>query len=812
MDIEFREVTRGDGKVFIHLLCDPDVERQTLRAVSRTPEGNPIPARVIPAPKGVPGKVLVIPVTTCDQSVEVCAVTEGRLTSPLNQMTVSAETARRQSQRNTLLRNKVALAIRNCDEGLRWGTDSISFRVLRCIDHGEEDILHVEITMQGERADLGKIPYDFRIQDANGNSLLLGDLAVLGDSTKEDYNFGNWYHRQILLSGRISCSVCAATAWLRTGLSGLDEQVEFWDASVFEDMRRKWFYDSLSADRDPIYDEWYRTRHQAKPWELEAQRHATFASSPVFSIVVPLYQTPLPFFHDMVSSVVHQTWRGWELILVNASPDDAALSEAVDAYSQRDSRVKVVTLTQNKGIVGNTNEGIAAAQGDFVAFLDHDDVLEPDVLYWYAKAVNDYPTTDLLYCDEDKLRDGRYEQAFFKPDWSPDLLRSQNYVTHFLAIRQALLREIGPLNSEFEGAQDYDLTLRASERARNIFHLRRIGYHWRISQTSTAASSDAKDYASGAGCRAVQAQLDRLGIRAQAFEDPRIPGVYHEKFDLATTPLISIVIPNKDAAGLLDTCVRSILQRSTYPHYEIVVVENGSTEQRTFDLYRELEDLDSRFHVVTYVPDEPGFNYAKIMNYGIAQSHGDVVLMLNNDMKIITPDWQQLLLGHVQEKRVGCVGAKLLYADGTIQHAGVIVHRGGPSHTGLFLPSDSDNYFHAAQTTRNFLGVTGACLMVRREVFDRMHGLDESYAVDFNDVDFCLRVRDAGYWNVYEPLCEINHFESVSRGKNDTPAKRVRFKREGAKVAMGHPDLYEITDPFMNPNMWPINPYWHLDV
>lgn len=812
MGVEFREVTRGNGKVFIHLLCDADVEQQTFQALSRSPEGNPIPARVIPAPDSVPGRVLVVPVTACDQTVEVRSVAKDGSVATLNQATISAEAARRQSQKNTLLRNKVALAIRNCDEGVRWGTDWISFRVLRCIDHGGEDILHIELTMQGEGVALGKVPYEFRIQDSNGNSLLLGDLVVLGDSTKEDYNFSGWYHRQILLSGRIPRSVCSATAWLQTDSSRLGEQVEFWDAKAFEDMRRKWFYDSLSADRDPIYDEWYRTRHQAKPWELEAQRRATFASSPVFSIVVPLYQTPLPFFRDMVSSVVHQTWSSWELILVNASPDDAALAEAADTYAQKDSRVRVIHLERNSGIVGNTNEGIAAAQGDFVSFLDHDDVLEPDVLYWYAKAINDYPTTDLLYCDEDKLRDGHFEQAFFKPDWSPDLLRSQNYVTHLLTIRRTLLAEVGPLDPEFEGAQDHDLTLRASEKARNIYHLRRIGYHWRISQTSTAASSDAKDYASSAGCRAVQAQLDRLGIRAQVFEDSRIPGVYHERFDFAATPLVSIVIPNKDAAGLLDTCVRSILQLSTYTHYEIVVVENNSTQQQTFDLYRELEALDARVRVVTYEPDEPGFNYAKIMNYGIGQSHGDVVLMLNNDMKIITPDWLQLLLGHVQEKRVGCVGAKLLYADGTIQHAGVIVHRGGPSHTGLFLPHDSDNYFHAAQTTRNFLGVTGACLMVRREVFDQMGGLDESYAVDFNDVDFCLRVRDAGYWNVCEPQCEINHFESVSRGKNDTPAKRVRFKREGAKVATGHPDLYEITDPFMSPNMWPINPYWHLDV
>lgn len=804
MDLEFREITRGNGKIFIHL--EGAGTAQQLDATSHTGEGNELPARVIPAPAGVEGAVLVVPVTASEQTVEVNLADMGE---KLGQLVLAAEDAKRRSQKNTLFRNKTALAIRNCDEGIAWKRGNIALKVLRCIDHGDEDILHIELTMQSDDKALADLPYEFRLQDAEGRNLFLADKIVLGDSCKEDYDFPGWIHRRIVLSGRIPHSLVSATAWFRCGMG---EVVELWDAETFKAMREKWFHDSLSADRDPIYDEWYRTRHQAKPWQLEAQRQARFKIEPVFSVIVPLYKTPVPFFNDMVSSVTNQTWAKWELILVNSTPEDKELAEAVASAAKQDSRIKIIDLPENKGIVGNTNEGIAAAAGDFVVFLDHDDIIEPDILYWYAKALNDYPTTDVLYCDEDKLHDGHYEQAFFKPDWSPDLLRSQNYVTHLLAIRPALLDEVGPLRSEFEGAQDHDLTLRATEKARNIFHVRRIGYHWRISETSTASASSAKDYASSAGCQAVQAQLDRLGVEAEAYEDERIPGVYHERFACSFAPSISIVIPNKDAAGLLSACVRSILEKTTYQNYEIAIVENSSTEEETFALYKELEALDKRVKIITYVPDTPGFNFSKIMNYGIRHTTGDVVLMLNNDMEIITPDWLQLLLGHVQEKRVGCVGAKLLYADGTIQHAGVIVHRGGPSHTGIFIPHDSDNYFHAAQVTRNFLGVTGACLMVRREVFDEMDGLDESYAVDFNDVDFCLRVRDAGYWNVYEPLCEIYHFESVSRGKNDTPPKRVRFKREGAKIATGHPSLYEITDPYMNPNMWPINPYWHLDV
>ena len=805
MDLEFREITRGNEKIFIHLSGIDAEGAGELHAASHAEEGHEVPARVLAAPAGVDGAVLVVPVTVSTQTIEVFSATDEKL----GQLVLAAEEAKRQSQKNTLFRNKTALAIRNCDEGIAWKKGDLSLKVLRCIDHRDEDILHIELTMQLADKALSKLPYEFRLQDAEGRNLFLADPIVLGDACTEDYDFPGWMHRRIVLSGRIPHSLASATAWFRCGMG---EIVELWDAETFKAMREKWFYDSLSADRDPIYDEWYRTRHQAKPWQLEAQRQVHFECEPAFSIIVPLYKTPVPFFRDMAASVMNQTWAKWELVLVNSTPEDKELAEAVASAAEKDSRIKVIDLSENKGIVGNTNEGIAAAQGDFVAFLDHDDIIEPDILFWYARAVNDYPTTDLLYCDEDKLRDGHYKQAFFKPDWSPDLLRSQNYVTHLLAIRRTLMDEVGPLRPEFEGAQDHDLTLRSSEKARNIFHVRRIGYHWRISETSTASASSAKDYASSAGCRAVQAQLDRLGIEAEAYEDERIPGVYHERFACSSEPSVSIVIPNKDAAGLLSACVRSILEKTTYPNYEIAIVENSSTEEETFALYKELEALDKRVKVITYVPDKPGFNFSKIMNYGIRHTAGDMVLMLNNDMEIITPDWLQLLLGHAQEQRVGCVGGKLLYADNTIQHAGVIIHRGGPSHTGLFIPGDSDNYFHAAQVTRNFLGVTGACLMVRREIFDAMDGLDESFAVDFNDVDFCLRVRDAGYWNVYEPLCEIHHFESVSRGKNDTPPKRVRFKLEGAKIATGHPSLYEITDPFMNPNMWPINPYWHLDV
>lgn len=815
MQLQFAEITRGNGKIFVRLEVPQELMKAQVGVMSRVDEGDPVPARLVPAPDGVSGKVLVVPVLDVSQTVTATVLdSSAPRVLASTQIVLKPSTTKRRSQLNTVLRNRVALAIRNCDEGLPWSDNRLQAKVVRLIDHGSEDIAHVEINMRGRGRESVMGRLELQLLNKSGRSVALGEPISMGDSVKEDSDFPGYFHRKTLLSQRIPHDTNYAISWLRVertdGFS--HESVELWDDARFEEMRRKWFYDSLSADRDPIYDQWFRERHQAKPWELDAQRTAVLPTMPKFSLVVPLFRTDVSLFEQMANSVLAQTYANFQLVLVNASPECEELSAVARRYQKQDTRVTLVELDRNRGIAGNTNAGIESANGDFVGFIDHDDVIEPDLLYWYAKAVNDYPTTDLLYCDEDKLRDGHYEQAFFKPDWSPDLLRSQNYVTHLLMVRSTLLAKVGNIHPEFEGAQDHDLVLRVGELARNVFHLRKIRYHWRITSQSTAASGDAKSYAQDAGLRAVQAHLNRVGVNGRVYEDARIPNLYHVKYELDKSPLVSIVIPNKDAAELLDQCVRSVLSKSTYPNFEIVVVENNSTDSKTFALYDALQVLDSRVRVVTYHPEAPGFNFAKIMNFGIDQSVGEYVLMLNNDVEVITPGWIEALLGHALEQRVGCVGAKLLYPDDTIQHAGVIVHKGGPSHTGIYMPHDTDNYFHAAQTTRDFLGVTGACLLVRRELFDQLGGLDESFAVDFNDVDFCLRVRDAGYWNVYEPTCELYHYESASRGKNDTPAKRCRFRVEGAKVEKAHPSLYEITDPFMNPNLWPINPYWHLDV
>lgn len=809
MGIRFGEVVRGNGKVFVHMTDDAGTPGGGgWRAASQTEEGLAVPARVVPAPTGIEGGVLVLPVLDVTQVATVSAGEERA------ELTVAPQWAKHRSQINTATRNRVAMAIRNCDEGVPWGDDGLGIEVLEVLQDADRDVMRIELRLQaGDRKALSA-DLDLRVQDRAGRILVGAGPTALGDVTLEDPQYPGFWHRRVTVSVRIPHDAAEVVLWARSASSVLAESVMWLDGEAMAGLRERGFYDTLSADRDPIYDQWFRDRHRVKPWELDAQRAVRFEAEPTFSLVVPLFRTPIDYFREMADSVLAQTYPHLELVLVDASPEDVDLAREVERYRQVDERVRVVELAGNRGIVGNTGAGVDAATGDFVAFMDHDDVIEPDLLYHYAKAVNDYPDTDLLYCDEDKLVDGRYEQAFFKPDWSPDLLRSQNYVSHLLCVRASLLREVGLSGPEYEGAQDHDLVLRVGERARNVFHVRRSLYHWRIHPGSTAQDAGEKAYTSDAGVRAVQAELDRLGIAGTAYEDEHIANVYHVRyrFDEGDEPLVSIVIPNKDAVVLLSGCLDSIRERTTYRNYEVVVVENNSADEATFAYYQQAQEADPHVRVVTYVPEKPGFNFAAIMNFGIGQAQGDYVLMLNNDTKVITPEWVEQLLGHTAEPGVGCVGAKLLYPDDTIQHAGVIVHRGGPNHTGIFLPRDCQNYFHAAQVTRDFLGVTGACLLVSKELFDRLGGLDEAFAADYNDVDFCLRVHAAGYRNVYEPTCELYHLESVSRGKNETHARALRFRHEKGILADRWPQYHEFSDPYMNPNLWPINPYWHLDV
>lgn len=545
---------------------------------------------------------------------------------------------------------------------------------------------------------------------------------------------------------------------------------------------------------------------------MEKQRKIAFTSAPKFSIIVPLYNTPIPFFNDMAESVKGQSYANWELILVDASPDNQELKARVEHEVARDNRIKSITLAENKGISENTNAGVAAASGDFVSFFDHDDILEPDLLFSYAEAIENNDNVDLLYCDEDKLMpDGKLAQPFFKPDFNIDLLRNNNYICHMLTIRKSLLDTLEPNTKEFDGAQDHNMTLRAVEKARNVHHVAKVLYHWRLSETSTAANADSKPYATIAGIKAVQNHLDRLGLNAKV-EQARRPFTYKVTYAAPDShPLVSIIIPTKDYANILDNCITSIVEKSTYDNYELVIIENNSTENATFEYY---DKLQAKYpDIVRLVTWEHEFNFSKLMNFGVARAKGNYLLLLNNDTEVITPNWIETMLGICAREDVGAVGAKLYYPDNTIQHAGLCVTGGVAGHLCQSMPKDNWGYFALNDAQQDFSAVTAACIMTKRSEYEKVGGFTEELQVAFNDVDFCLKLREINDLIVYTPEVELYHYESISRGVENNTDKQIRFHKEVAYMNYRWANYYVEGDPYMNPNFTvgePGNRYYHL--
>lgn len=518
-----------------------------------------------------------------------------------------------------------------------------------------------------------------------------------------------------------------------------------------------------------------------------------------FSIVVPLYRTPLKFLQEMVDSVVNQIYRNWELILVNSSPECVELCTVLDQMT--DDRIRVITLDSNKGISGNTNFGITEAKGDYVVFFDHDDTIDPFALYRYAERIQDCPDTDALYCDEDFLNEaGEYVSPHFKSDFNLDLLRVHNYITHLLCVRAPFAKEL-MLRKEFDGAQDYDFLLRLVERTQSIYHVREVLYHWRISDTSTAKSAGNKNYADEAGRRALQEHLDRCGLNGAA-ELTDSACFYHISYALNEEPLVSIVIPNKDSVEVLRRCIDSIEEKTDYRNFEILVVENNSTEDATFEYYRTVSERYENVRIATW--DGP-FNYSAINNYGVGLTSGKYLLFLNNDTEVIESGWLSSMLSFCQRGDVGAVGAKLLYPDDTVQHAGVMMiccrnegEMGGPIHVFNNLDRDDPGYMRRAVISQDLSAVTAACMMTKRSVFEELNGFNEDFEVAFNDVDFCLRVRSLDKLVVFDADALLYHYESFSRGY-ETGEKKIRFMREQGKLRTAWAEYYVNGDPYHGP-------------
>lgn len=545
------------------------------------------------------------------------------------------------------------------------------------------------------------------------------------------------------------------------------------------------------------YGPWYEA-YAPDEATLEQQRKRKFKEPLLFSVVVPAYRTPVLFLKQMIESLLAQTYANWELCIANASPDDEEMQKVLADYAAKDSRIRFRNLKENLGIAGNTNVALQMAGGEFVGLLDHDDLLAPNALFEIALALEKHPEADAVYTDEDKVTTELDEhfQPHLKPDFSLDLLRSNNYICHFFLARRSVIEEVGGFRKEFDGAQDYDFIFRCVEKAREILHIPEILYHWRTHKASTADNPASKMYAFDAGKRAIEAHLERTGTKGEVSHTPDL-GFYRVKYPVQGEPLISIIIPNKDEKETLETCLDSI-RKSTYRNYEILIVENNSTTEEIFRYYKELSDEEN----VRLLRWKKEFNYAAINNYAASHAKGDFLLFLNNDVKAITVDWIEELLSVCQRPEVGAAGAKLIYPDDTIQHAGCVIGMGGiAGHMFVDMPADRTGYLHKASILQDMSAVTAACMMMKREAFDRAGGFTEELAVAFNDVDLCLKVRSEGYLIVYDPYAQLYHMESKTRGAEDSKEKVQRFQTEIEYMRCHWIDILKNGDPYYNKNL-----------
>ncbi|MDD6065306.1 MAG: glycosyltransferase family 2 protein [Firmicutes bacterium] len=543
------------------------------------------------------------------------------------------------------------------------------------------------------------------------------------------------------------------------------------------------------------YSEWCKSDDLTEA-QRAAQKERVWENPPKISVVVPIYRTPEEFLRQMIESVQSQTYPYWEICIADGSGDTAGTRPVVEEYL-KDDRIRYQILEKNLGISDNTNEAMRMATGDYIALFDHDDLLSENALYEVAdEAVRS--GADLIYTDEDKVTADLSEryQPNFKPDFNLDLLRANNYICHLLVVRRTLAEQVGGLKKEFDGAQDHEFLFRCVEQAEKIAHIPRVLYHWRVHKASTADNPLSKKYAYDAGKRAVLEHIRRCGEDGEV-TDTKFPGFYRVKYRVQGEPLVSIIIPNKDESSTLKACLESIWEKSTYRNYEIIIVENNSTMPETFAYYKEIDGKKG----VRVVYWKEGFNYSALNNFGFSYAKGDYILCLNNDVTVITPDWLEWMIGQCQRKPVGIVGVKLYYPDDTIQHAGVIVGIGGVAGAMFVgMKRERSGYLRKAILQQDLSAVTAACMMVDRRAWEAVGGFNTDLAVAFNDIDFCLRVREKGYLVVYEPNVELYHYESKSRGYEDTPEKQKRFKGEIDYMKEHWETILSEGDPYYNRN------------
>jgi O-antigen biosynthesis protein len=548
-----------------------------------------------------------------------------------------------------------------------------------------------------------------------------------------------------------------------------------------------------------LYDKWIKNFHEVTKAALSKSPFEG-VREPLISILMPTYRTNIQFLKSAIDSVCRQTYENWELCIADDASDTPELRSILEDYAAHDGRIKLVFRDENGHISAASNSALAIAKGDWIALLDHDDLLDKHALFCLVSVINQQPDARMIYSDEDKIDEaGVRSDPYFKSEWNQDLFYSQNMFSHLGAYEASLIREVGGFRVGYEGSQDYDLALRCIERINinQIHHIPRVLYHWRIHEDSTANSIGAKPYAKLAGEKALNDHFQRQNIHAKA-ESEDVGGGYRVRYALPTVlPLVSIIIPTKNKSELLKKCIDSIFSKTDYDNYEIIIVDNGSDERKAINLLKKLaENIKIRI-----ISDASPFNYSKLNNAAVAEAQGSVVALLNNDVEVINGQWLKEMLSHALRAEVGVVGAKLFYPDNTIQHAGVVLGiHGIAGHVHRFLPNDHLGYCGRASLIQSFSAVTGACMVMRKSVYLEVHGMNEDLPVACNDIDLCLKVRQAGYRNIWTPYAELYHHESLSRGLDDTPEKLARSAKEVAYMQQRWGDLIK-NDPAYSPNL-----------
>jgi len=540
------------------------------------------------------------------------------------------------------------------------------------------------------------------------------------------------------------------------------------------------------------------TYHKAKITSEIKDEINSFIKKPLISIIMPVYNIDPKWLDIAICTITDQWYENWELCLAD---DKSSNQETLKYLKQIDNpKIKITYLKENLNISGASNAALKMATGEYIALMDNDDEITPDALYEMIKAINE-KDAEFIYSDEDFIStEGVCSNPHFKADFSPDLLLSHNYITHFVCFKKKLLDKAGLFNPDFDGAQDYDLVLRLTEQTSKIYHIQKVLYHWRTLETSTSANSEAKPEAIERGRVVLQETLKRRGIHGTV-EHANLHHYFRIKYSIEDNTLVSIIIPFKDKPELLDMSINSILEKSNYENYEIIGISNNSEEKETFEMMTLLEKKDPRVSFYEYNAD---FNYADINNHAVnTYAKGEHILLLNNDIEVISPDWIEAMLEHSQREEVGCVGAKLYYPNDTVQHAGVIIGLGGyAGHSHKMSPRDNPGYFNRLNVIQNLSAVTAACLMIKKSIYSEVNGLDAiKFKVAYNDVDLCLRVKEKGYLNIFTPYAEMYHHESISRGYETTPAKIARFQLEKDAFLERHKEILANGDPYYNPNL-----------